>query len=441
MKRDLTQGNISKALFAFTAPMILGNLLQQIYNIADTFIVGRCLGENALAAVGSTYTLTTFLYSIIIGLCMGSGSLVSFCFGEKDYAHMRSSVTTSFWEIFAIALLMEAVTVAAEPLMLKWLKTPKEIEGITGDYVKVILTGIIFVFLYNYYAFILRGIGNSVTPLIFLGAASFINIALDVAFVAYLDLGVKGAAYATVIAQGFSGIGLALYSFLKEPAVRISAFKYNKSNAAEVARFSFAACIQQSVMNFGILMIQGLVNSFGTTVMAAFTVAVKIDTIAYMPAQEFGNAFSIFISQNYGAKKRDRIRSCTKKSLLISSVFCIAASLTVVLLADDLMRIFISADKTDIINTGVRYLFIEGSAYIGIGVLFLLYGYYRGINKPEMSLILTVISLGTRVLLAYILSSVPAVGVIGIWVAIPVGWLLADITGILLMKKFSIAEK
>lgn len=437
MKRELTSGNITSALLAFAGPMIIGNLLQQIYNIADTLIVGRCLGEDALAAVGSTYTLTTFLYSIIIGLCMGSGVLVSYCYGEKNMKRLRSSINISFILIGTIAVAAEIITLFITSGILKLLKTPPEIVGITEDYVKIILSGSVFIFLYNFYAYMLRGFGNSVTPLIFLGAASVINIVLDIIFVGFMDFGVKGAAYATLIAQAVSGIGLALYSVVKERELRIklSDIKFDRKEVLEVVRMSSAASVQQSVMNLGILMIQGIVNSFGTTVMAAFTVSVKIDTLAYMPAQEFGNAFSIFVSQNYGAKKNDRIKECVKKSFQISGVFCIAVSAIVVVFSENLMRIFVSADETQIIRTGAQYLVTEGAFYVGIGLLFLLYGYYRGINKPEMSLILTVISLGTRVALAYLLSGFETIGVFGIWISIPIGWILADITGCIYMKK------
>lgn len=437
MKKDLTTGNITKVLLSFAGPMIVGNLLQQIYNIADTLIVGRCLGENALAAVGSTYTLTTFLYSIIIGLCMGSGALVSYCYGEKNSDRLKSSINISFVMIGLVAVAAEIITLCTTSGILNLLKTPPEIIGMTADYVKIILSGIVFIFLYNFYAYMLRGLGNSVTPLIFLGAASVINIVLDVVFVAFLDFGVKGAAYATLIAQAISGTGLALYSVVREQTLRIklSDMRFKRNEVLEVLRMSSAASVQQSVMNFGILMIQGLVNSFGTMVMAAFTVAVKIDTLAYMPAQEFGNAFSLFVSQNYGAQRNDRIKQCVKKSFKISGVFCIAVSAVVVIFSKNLMRIFVSADETDIIRTGAQYLITEGAFYVGIGLLFLLYGYYRGINKPEMSLILTVISLGTRVALAYLLSGFEAIGVFGIWISIPIGWILADITGIVYMRK------
>ncbi|MCM1316202.1 MAG: MATE family efflux transporter [Muribaculaceae bacterium] len=431
MKKDLTTGNITSALLAFAGPMIIGNLLQQIYNVADTLIVGRCLGKNALAAVGSTYTLITFLYSIIIGLCMGSGALASYCYGEKNMKLLKSSVNISFIFIGVVAVITEIITISATSSILKLLKTPPEIIKMTEDYVKIIISGIIFIFLYNFYTYMLRGFGNSVTPLIFLGISSVINIILDVIFVKFMNCGVKGAAYATLIAQAISGIGIALYSVKKEKVLKIKLFdiKFRRKEVLEVIRMSFAASVQQSVMNLGILMIQGLVNSFGTTVMAAFTVAVKIDALAYMPAQEFGNAFSMFISQNYGANKNDRIKKCVKKSLKISVIFCILISVIVVIFSKSLMKIFVSADEIPIIQTGKQYLVTEGSFYVGIGILFLLYGYYRGINKPEISLILTIISLGTRVVLAYLLSDFKTIGVFGIWISIPIGWILADIIG------------
>lgn len=440
MEKDLTSGNITKSLISFALPMIAGNLLQQVYNIADTLIVGRFLGEDALASVGSTYTLTTFIYSIIIGLCMGSGSLVSYYYGNKSRERLKTSINMSFVIIGIVAVIIEILTLFTVSGILKLIKTPSEITDMTSDYVRIILSGIIFIFLYNFYAYMLRAFGNSLTPLIFLAIASVLNIILDIVFVMFLNYGVKGAGYATVISQIFSGAGLAIYSLSKENNLRLkfSDIKFSKEAFFEVVRMSSSASVQQSVMNFGILMIQGLVNSFGTTVMAGFTIAVKIDTLAYMPAQEFGNAFSLFVSQNYGAKKSDRIKKCIKKSFIISVIFCILVSLIVVIFSEKLMQIFVSKDEMDIIITGAKYLIIEGSFYAGIGLLFLFYGYYRGINKPEISLILTVISLGTRVLLAYILSGFDMIGVLGIWISIPIGWLLADIAGFIYMKKNSI---
>ncbi len=203
----------------------------------------------------------------------------------------------------------------------------------------------------------------------------------------------------------------------------------------EIAGFSILTCLQQSVMNFGILMVQGLVNSFGTTVMAAFAAAVKIDSFAYMPVQDFGNAFSTFIAQNYGARREDRIRAGLKGAVITAFAFCSLVSLLVWIFARPLMLLFIRAEETAIIAEGVRYLRIEGAFYCGIGCLFLLYGLYRALGRPGMSVVLTVASLGTRVVLAYALSAVPALGVTGIWWSVPIGWALADAIGLLYYQK------
>ena len=246
-----------------------------------------------------------------------------------------------------------------------------------------------------------------------------------------LGRGIAGAAEATVISQYIAGVGIALYAWRKCPLLRPSHCRLRLSCIREIAGFSILTCVQQSVMNLGILMVQGLVNSFGPAVMAAFAAAVKIDAFAYMPVQDFGNAFSTFIAQNYGAQQTGRIRAGLRGAFLASMLFCIALSIAIWVLAGPLMLLFVDAAETAIIAEGVRYLHIEGAFYCGIGCLFLLYGLYRALGRPGMSVVLTVLSLGTRVALAYILSAVPVFGVAGIWWAIPIGWLLADAVGLL----------
>ncbi len=437
MERDLTQGSIVKMLLAFAGPMILGNLLQQCYTIADTFIVGQFIGVDALAAVGSTYTLMTFLTSILIGLCMGSGAICSACRGGGQETRLEETAAAAFLLNGGVAVALNVLALLWMDGILKVLNTPANIWSLTRDYVQIMLLGLVFVYLYNYFAFYLRALGNSVLPLCFLGAASVVNIGLDLLFVVTFDWGIRGAAVATVLSQIGAGLGLAVCVWVQKPELRPGlrlihrARKvFARGDAGELMHQSFAASVQQSVMNFGILMIQGLVNRFGTAVMAAFTAAVKIDSIAYMPAQEFGNAFSLYISQNYGAKNRERIHQGMKRAVQMSMLFCVLVSGVVVVLAPYLMQIFIAPEELEIIAIGVTYLRIEGACYGGIGVLFLLYGYYRGIGKPGMSLVLTVVSLGTRVVLAYVLAPIPAIGVIGIWAAIPIGWLLADGVGL-----------
>ena len=437
MTKDLTAGSVTKTMLLFACPMILGNLLQQLYNVADSFIVGKFIGSDALAAVGSAYSLMTFITSVLIGLCMGSGTVFSVCFGKGDSEKLKNSFAASFIFIAAVTVIMNIIIFALADPILHLLNVPDEIYEMMRSYVVIVFGGLFFVFLYNYFAFLLRAIGNSAVPLYFLGTAAVINIILDVVLVTAADMGIRGAAIATVIAQAVSGVGLGAYVLIKGPELlpKRKELRITFTLMREVIRHSFAASIQQSVMNFGILMIQGLVNSFGTAVMAAFAAAVKIDSFAYMPAQEFGNAFSIFISQNHGGRKYDRVKEGTHRAAAVSAAFCLFVSVMIFLLAPMLMQIFIDPSETEIIGIGVGYLRIEGSFYIGIGVLFLLYGFYRGIEKPEMSLVLTIISLGTRVLLAYILSPIPSIGILGIWSSIPIGWFLADAVGILYMKK------
>ena len=427
MNNDLTKGSVIKSMLLFVIPMIIGDLLQQCYNIADTLIVGQVLGKNALASVGSSFTLMTFLTSIILGLCMGSGALFSICFGQKDEEKLKENLSASFFFILLISIILNIIAYLSLDYLKVFLNVPDEVWLDMKDYLFIIFTGILAIFLYNYFASYLRAIGNSITPLIFLGLSSFVNIALDLYFVIVLDKGVVGAAKATVIAQYLSGIGILFYTFKKYSQIHtIFSFSYLKQERIkEIVSYSILTCLQQSVMNLGILMAQGLVNSFGTVVMAAFAAAVKIDAFAYMPVQDFGNAFSTFIAQNYGAKEDERIKKGLKAAVSISIGFCLVVSLLVFIFAKPLMMIFVN--EIDVIKEGVRYLRIEGSFYLGIGCLFLLYGLYRAIGKPAMSLVLTIISLGTRVLLAYILSSI--VGVVGIWWSVPIGWFLADLFG------------
>ena len=431
--KDLTQGPITKTLLLFSAPMIAGNLLQQLYNVVDTLIVGHFIGPDALASVGASYALMVFLTSILLGLCMGSGVVFSMRFGAREMDELKNSLFVSFIFIGFITCLITAASFFFIDPIIRLLQIPDDIREMTKDYLLVIFCGIGFTFLYNYFSSLLRGIGNSAVPLLFLAVSALLNIVLDLFFVVSCSMGVEGAALATVVAQGVSAVSLLVYCAVRVPLLRLERrhMRFGKAMLREISQFSLLTCAQQSVMNFGILMIQGLVNSFGVTVMAAFAAAVKIDSFAYMPVQDFGNAFSTFIAQNYGAKKGERIRAGIRSAIATALIFCLIITAGVCVFAAPLMTIFVDPSETEIIAIGVQYLRIEGACYCGIGCLFLLYGLYRGIGKPFMSLVLTVISLGTRVGLAYLLAPIPAIGLPGIWWAIPIGWFLADATGLL----------
>lgn len=437
IQQDLTTGNITSKLWFFALPLMIGNVLQQFYNLVDTWVVGTYLGPDALAAVGSSYSFMTFLISIIIGLCLGCSAFFSMAVGQKDYDKIRNGIFLSFSLIGIISIVLSIVSSMTLHSLIQLLQVPETIHEDMYVYLHYIILGLLGTFLYNYFANLLRGIGNSVLPLLFLGVSVVLNVLLDFLFVVGFHWGIRGAAIATTISQYSSGVGLMICCYKSYPTLHLkkSDFVWRKETIVQILSLSGYTCLQQSVMNFGILMVQGIVNGFGSSVMAAFAVAVKIDTIAYMPVQDFGNAFSTFVAQNFGAEKLPRIREGIKKSVLSVTVFCLSISTVVFVFSEYFMRIFISADQKEIIAIGVQYLRVEGACYIGIGLLFMLYGYYRAINKPQLSFILTILSLGTRVLLAYVLSRISFVGVTGIWVAVPIGWALADCYGIWYMKR------
>ncbi len=431
-KGNLTQGNITSTLLQFTLPMLAGSLLQQCYNIADTLIVGQCIGANALAAVGSAYTLMIFLTSILLGLSMGSGTVFSLLYGAGNLPALRRSIYVSFLLIGTVTVLLNvAVFLWIDPI-LRWLQVPHDVYSLMRSYLWIIFQGIAFTFLYNFYAALLRAVGDSVTPLWFLAISVVLNIGLDLFLILVLDLGIEGTAIATVIAQGTAASGILLHTYKNRPELRLhwEDMRFDRSCLKEITSFSTLTCIQQSVMNFGILMVQGLVNSFGMAVMAAFAADIKIDSFAYMPVQEFGNAFSTFVAQNFGAGKGERIHQGIRCAFLITIVFSLIVSLSVFFFAKPLMLIFVRPDEAEILRIGAEYLRIEGTFYFGIGILFLLYGYYRAIRMPGISVVLTILSLGTRVVLSYWLASIPSIGVTGIWWSIPIGWFLADLAGI-----------
>lgn len=435
MQKDLTEGPIVRRLLLFSLPMTAANLLQQCYNLADTMIVGRFIGDDALASVGSAYTLMVFITSILLGLSLGSSALIANYYGAGESEKMHTTIASSFIVIFLLSIIITAVSIFALDWIIGILNTPEELEGMLREYLFWIFLGLAGVFLTNYFSCLLRSVGDSVTPLVFLSLSAVMNIFLDLYFIISLGWGIAGAAIATIISQYSAGFGLLIVTVARNGNLIPSLDEIRKwrKEIRSVLSYSFLTSAQQSVMNFGILMVQGLVNSFGVSVMAAFAAGVKIDSFSYLPTQDFGNAYSFFISQNSGKGQRDRIRKGTRIAVLITVVFSLCISLLVNITAPWLIGIFFSNPGNEIISIGVSYLRVEGSFYALIGMLFLFYGYFRADGRPSVSLILTIISLGLRVLLSYTFA--PLLGYWAIWVSIPIGWAVADLAGLVFYKR------
>ena len=430
MQFDFTSGPIRRSLMLFSLPLIGGNLLQQFYNIVDTWIVGRYLGKIPLAAVGSAFSLMILLNSLLLGLCMGSGVVFSQLYGEGKIDRMKQALVNAFLAIFFTSILLLALCYPLLPMMAKLMHIPEDALPAFTGYLQIIFLGIPFTFLFNFCAAVLRGIGNSLTPLLFLLFSTIGNIVLDLLLVLFFKQGVEGAAAATVIAQGISALGLLMYILLRLPQLHPNRSHLHLDGQLlhRIMSVSILTSLQQSIMNFGILMVQSLVNSFGIAAMAAFAAGVKIDSFAYSPAQDFANGFSTFVAQNAGAGKPDRVRQGFRIASILSLSFCLIISVLVFLFARPLLTLFIDPAELEALNIGVQYLRMEGIFYVGIGMLFLLYATYRGLERAGMSIVLTIISLGLRVLLSYLFA--PTFGVWVIWISIPIGWLIADIIGL-----------
>lgn len=401
---DMTEGNPNKLILKFAFPMILGNIFQQVYNLVDSIVVGKFVGADALAAVGSSFAIVVFITSIIIGLTMGVGIIFAQYYGSRDMENFKETIVTSFIFIGGVTIFIMIVSLLCIDLILDLFNMPNRLIKDSKGYLIIIILGLLFTFIYNLATALLRSIGDSKRHLYFLIVASIINIVLDIVFVLKFNWGVRGVAIATIIAQATSAILSIIYVYKSINFIKISKqdIRINKDTFKNVVKYSVLTSIQQSIMNFGILIVQGLVNTFGPTVMAAFAAGVKVDSIAYMPVQDFGNAFSTFVAQNKGAGKINRVKEGVRSSTKIIIIFCVIVSSLIFIFSKDIMYIFINKSEIEVISLGVEYL--------------------------------SVVSLGTRVILAYILAST-WLSERGIWWSIPIGWALADIIGIVYYQK------
>lgn len=423
---DMTTGSPTKKILLFSIPILLGNILQQIYSLSDTLVVGRYLGKEALAAVGASSAIVVLINSILVGLTMGASVLFASYYAKKANTELGKAISTSFIFIGGFSLILSILLILLLNPILTLFQMPIEAFPLARSYLRIVLSGLFFLTLYNISAAILRAFGDSKTPLIYLVIATLINVIFDFVFVIYTNLGVDGPALSTFLAHFVTSIPILIH-LLKHTKHIKKPFKIDKAIFKEVWSYSMLTSLQQSIMNFGILMIQGLINSFGVIAIAAFTIGVRIDAFAYMPAQDFANGFAIFVSQNKGVNRFDRIKKGFVSSIITQTIFTGLVTLGILIFSTSLIKLF-SPNDIDVITLGKTYLNIEGLFYILIGYLFLFYALFRGMGKFKTSIFLTVVSLGTRVLLSYGLVYF-GFGIKSVFWSIPIGWLLADMVG------------
>lgn len=424
MIKDLTTGNPAKVLTQFTIPMLVSVMFQQLYNIADSIIAGQFLGGNALASIGISYTITMIFMAIANGSNVGSCVVISQFFGNKNYTKMKTCVNTALISILCLSFVLTVFGLLLSPTILRLMNTPDNLYKDSVIYLNIYILGLIFLFIYNICTGIFTALGDSRTPLLFLIFSSVFNVVLDYILVRFTPMGVSGVAWATFIAQGIACV-LAFIALIKRLR-KIDCDKpniFSKDMLKNILFVAVPSILQQSFVSVGNIFIQGLVNTFGEIVVAGFSAAGKLNTFTITTLSALGNSMSSYTAQNIGANKLDRIKKGVKS--LYSVSYCITVPLFVVFFffPEQMMRIFVSDNNIEIINSGVNFLKIVAPFYLFIAIKLIIDGVLRGSGAMKMFMISTFSDLLLRVILSYILA--PIFNEQGIWYSWPVGWLLA----------------
>lgn len=425
MKEDMITGKPGRALFFFAIPMVLGNLFQQMYNMIDSVIVGRFVGENALAAVGASFAIAMLFISVATGGGIGCSVIISQQFGAEKYRAMKTSIYTALLTILGLSIALAVVGLAVNQWILKALDTPTDIFNEASVYLGIYFMGLPFLFMFNVLSAVFNALGRSKIPLGFLIFSSLLNIALDLLFVVNFHMGVAGVAWATLIAQGVSAalsFGLLMFH-LRQYASEEKPAIYDTSSLKKMVRVAIPSIIQQSVVSLGMLLVQSVVNQYGTSVMAGYASAQKIDSIAIMPMVAVGNAMSTFAAQNIGARKEERLKAGYRASwmMVIAIGVCIAVLLRFA--GEVFLMAFLDVDiSAAAIATGVEYLHVVSLFYMLMGMMCSANGLLRGAGDTGIFMFSTFLNLGTRVVSAHVLSAL--IGVSAVWWSIPLGWLV-----------------
>ena len=412
------------ALLIFALPMMLGNFFQQAYTMADSVIVGRFVGEDALAAVGASYSLTNVFISIAIGGGVGASVITSQTFGRRDYPRMKRSVSTALLAFLAISIALGGVGLLFSRQIMVLLNTPQNILADATTYLNIYFIGLPFLFMYNVLSSMFNALGKSRIPLYLLIFSSLLNIGLDIWMVGPLKMGVAGAAWATLIAQGISAV-LSFSIFLRELKTypgKLEGRFFDLRELQNMGRVALPSILQQSTVSIGMMLVQSVVNSFGSQMLAGYSAAMRIESICIVPMSAMGNAISSYTAQNIGAGKEDRVRSGYRVSYGIIFAIAAAICLVVQLLARPLISLFLEAPSAAAFDTGIACVRFMGWFYVLIGLKMISDGVLRGAGDMTMFTVANLVNLGLRVILAVTLA--PRFGIQFVWMAVPAGWLI-----------------
>ncbi len=438
MVHDMTQGRITPMLIRFTVPLVLGNVFQLLYNATDSIIVGKFVGEKALAAVGTSNPVVTLAILFITGMCIGAGILMGMFYGRKDIASLKRQISSSMIGGLIFSVCFAAVCILFAPQLLRLIQTQPAVMNEAVVYLRIVLTGLVFTFIYNFFANTMRALGDANTPLLFLVISAALNVAGDLFFVIVLRLGSLGCGVATVVSEALSALFCVLYVARKIPMLNLGKewFVFDRQLFRRTVAFGMTSALQQATVQAGKIAMQALANSMSVTVMATFAAVNRIDDFAYTPQQNIGHAMSSFMAQNEGAGKEERVRKGFLAGMRIEAVYGIAIALVCYIFAKPLMRLFVNDEE--VIGTGVRYLQLISFMYLLPAATNGLQGFFRGIGDMKVTLISSIVNMGARVAAGFFLVSAFHMHIEAFPWAYLIGWaamLIAEIP--LLLRRFS----
>lgn len=424
MAKDMTQGNTAKLLLQFSLPLILSSILQQLYNVINSIVVGRVIGKTALAAVGIADPIISTVTFFIMGICMGAMVLMAQFFGKKDFGKLKQEISTALIAGTGFTLLVAAAGIMTSEIFLRMIRTPEDVLPMAAAYLNTIFFGLVFSFLYNFFANAMIATGESRMPLWFLAFSVVLNTLLTLLFVRQWGWGIRGSAAATVISQASCALICILYVYRYVPRIRILPHEWVVDGALlkTTVSYSWASAIQQSCVHLGKLLTQGIVNPLGTDIIAAFNGASRLESFALIPGDSIGNGITTFIAQNTGAGESGRVMEGYRKGNRLVTAYYLVISGLLLVFAPRLMALFVSAEETAVIAIGTGYLRAVASFYLVSGFCTVFQGFFRGLGMMNITLIGTVLKMAVRVLLAWIF--VPEFGLTSLAFCVAAGWVV-----------------
>ena len=425
---DMTEGKPVSLLVRFSIPMLIGNIFQQLYNLADSVIVGRLVGAGALAAIGASASVTFLFFALCNGIGNGGGIITSQHFGKKDEAMVKKCITNTAYIMLVYPAIIGAIAYCLSKPILTLLKTPADIMPDSLAYIRIMCIGIVFVSIYNFISSMLRALGDSKTPLYFLIFSCILNVGLDFLFVYYMKMSVRGAGIATAISQFLSGIGCIAYAIRKNPYFKLKAedFKIDRDLMRSIIRLGVPISLQFSMIAISCMALQRVVNAYGAIAVAAFTATSRIEQIIHQPYQTLGAAMSTYTGQNFGAKQNRRIVEGYSKALIMMAVFSLAMLVVMQLWGGAFVGLFVT--DADVIAMGGAAVRITSLFYAALGLIYVVRGVLNGLGDAFFALLNGIVEVIGRFTVPFILTAIPAIGVWGIWWSVGAVWTLSGFT-------------